>query len=274
MGLERYEDFIQTDASINPGNSGGALVNLRGEIVGINAAIVGTGSGNAGIGFAIPINLIRTIADQLVKYGPMDRGDVGFSVTHISVEVVQKYHLPKGQSGAVVTRIDPGSAAEVAGLKPGDLVTALNGSPVKDAADLRNKIGFLRVGEMAELTLSRGGKLVGVQVKSMPPVAKFVEGGRLTPLFEGAGFTDGPLPSGKKGVQVATVVGGSKAWNSGLREGDLILSVNQKRVGSIDEFEAEILKTPDRLVLNLMRNGEAFAISMKTREGAFPNALR
>src|SRR5438105_740224 len=158
-----YEDFIQTDASINPGNSGGALVNLRGELVGINAAIVGTGSGNAGIGFAIPINMVRAVADQLVRYGSLERGELGFAVAARRADLVQKYHLPTGQSGAVVTRIDTNSAAENAGLRLGDLVTELKGSPIRDAADLRNKLGFLRVGDVAEMTLLRNGKAVRVQ---------------------------------------------------------------------------------------------------------------
>ncbi len=274
MGLERYEDFIQTDASINPGNSGGALVNLRGELVGINAAIVGTASGNAGIGFAIPINMVRAVADQLVKYGFMERGELGFAVASRRADLIQKYHLPPGQSGAVVTRLDENSAAEHAGLKTGDLLTALNGSPVKDAADLRNKLGVLRVGEMVELTGSRNDKAVRIQATLTEPATKLLEGNRLTSLFDGALFTNGVSPSGKKGVQVATVNSASKAWNSGLRENDLIISVNQKKVTGPDEFETEVAKTPNHLVLDVIRDGESLMLSMKTNGGAFPNALR
>jgi len=274
MGLERYEDFIQTDASINPGNSGGALVNLRGELVGINAAIVGTASGNAGIGFAIPINMVRAVADQLVKYGFMERGELGFAVASRRADLIRKYHLPPGQSGAVVTRIDENSAAEHAGLKTGDLLTALNGSPVKDAADLRNKLGVLRVGEMVELTGSRNDKAVRIQATLTEPATKLLEGNRLTSLFDGALFTNGVSPSGKKGVQVATVNSASKAWNSGLRENDLIISVNQKKVTGPDEFETEVAKTPNHLVLDVIRDGESLMLSMKTNGGAFPNALR
>jgi S1-C subfamily serine protease len=274
MGLEHYEDFIQTDASINPGNSGGALVNLRGEVVGINAAIVGTGSGNAGIGFAIPINMVRTVADQLVKYGFMDRGELGFAVAGRRADLIQKYHLPPGQSGAVVTRIDSNSAAEHAGLKTGDLLTALNGSPVRDAADLRNKLGILRVGDAVELAAFRNDKAVRIQATLTEPPIKLLEGDRLTPLFKGALFTNGVTPSGKKGVQVATVNSASEAWNSGLRENDLITSVNQKKVTGPDEFETEVAKTPNHLVLDVIRNGEPLMISVKTNGGAFPNALR
>jgi serine protease Do/serine protease DegQ len=274
MGLERYEDFIQTDASINPGNSGGALVNLRGELVGINAAIVGNGSGNAGIGFAIPINMVRAVADQLVKYGFMERGELGFAVAGRRADLIQKYHLPAGQSGAVVTRIDANSAAERAGLKTGDLLTALNGAPVRDAADLRNKLGVLRVGEMVEMAALRNGKSVRIQAKLTEPPIKLLEGDRLTPLFKGALFTNGVTPSGKKGVEVATVNSASQAWNSGLRENDLITSVNQKKVAGPDEFETEVAKTPNHLVLEMIRNGEPLMISVNSNGGAFPNAPR
>src|SRR6266566_1884600 len=274
MGLERYEDFIQTDASINPGDSGGALVNLRGEVVGINAAIVGTGSGNAGIGFAIPINMVRAVADQLVRYGSLERGELGFAVAARRADLVQKYHLPTGQSGAVVTRIDTNSAAENAGLRLGDLVTELKGSPIRDAADLRNKLGLLRVGDVAEMTLLRNGKAVRIQATLTEPVIKLVQGDHLTPLFEGAVFTSGLSPSGKKAVQVSTVKASSKAWNSGLRENDLIISVNQKKVTGTDELETEVLKTPTRLMLEMIRTGESLVLSMKMNRGAFPNALR
>jgi Do/DeqQ family serine protease len=274
MGLERYEDFIQTDASINPGNSGGALVNLRGELVGINAAIVGNGSGNAGIGFAIPINMVRAIADQLVKYGSVERGELGWAVATRTADIVQKYHLPAGQMGAVVTRVDANSAAELAGSKTGDLVTALNGSPVRDAADLRNKLGLLRVGDVAEMAILRSGKSLRVQATLTEPAIKSVQGGHLTSLFEGALFTSGLPQSGKKGVQVLTVNSASEAWHSGLREDDLITAVNHKKVAGTDEFETEVAKTPDRLVLDVIRNGESLVISMKINGGAFPNALR
>jgi S1-C subfamily serine protease len=249
-------------------------VNLRGELVGINAAIVGTGAGNAGIGFAIPINMVRAVADQLVKYGSMERGDLGFAVASRRADLIQKYHLPPGQSGAVVTRMDTNSAAERAGLKIGDLLTTLNGSPVRDAADLRNKLGVLRVGDAVEMAALRNDKTVRIQATLTEPPTKILEGNRLTPLFEGAVFTNGVSATGKKGVQVATVNSASKAWNSGLREGDLITSVNQRKVSGSDEFEIEVVKTPNRLVLDLIRDGESFMISVKTNGGAFPNALR
>ena len=199
MGLERYEDFIQTDASINPGNSGGALVNLRGELVGINAAIVGNGSGNAGIGFAIPINMVRAVADQLVKYGFMERGELGFAVAGRRADLIQKYHLPAGQSGAVVTRIDANSAAERAGLKLGDLVTELKGSPIRDAADLRNKLGVLRVGDVVEMAALRNGKAVRVQATLTEPAIKLCARRSSHPVVRRSRLYQRPIALRQKG---------------------------------------------------------------------------
>ena len=274
MGLERFEDFIQTDASINPGNSGGALVNLRGEVVGINAAIVGTGSGNAGIGFAIPINMVRAIADQLVRYGFIERGDLGFSVTSVRDDLAKRYHLPAGQSGAIVTRIDANSAAERAGLKIGDLVTSLGSSAIRSAADLRNKLGLIRVGEIADITTLRNGTLRHVQATVPEPEIKMVQGGQLSALFDGALIVSDQSGSDEKGLQVSTVRGGSAAWNSGMREGDVITSVNQKRVSDFDRFAEEVAKTPERVVLNVVRNGEHLVLSINSKGYVLPKPAR
>jgi serine protease Do/serine protease DegQ len=268
MGLEGYEDFIQTDASINPGNSGGALVNLRGELVGINAAIVGVNGGNVGIGFAIPINMVRAIADQLVKYGAVARGELGIAMAGLTPDLAARWRLAPSQSGVVITRVDPKSAAERAGLKPGDLVAALDGTPVSDAPDLRNKIGMLRVGDTAELTVLRDGRPVRLNATLTAPTPKLLEGGELSPLFQGALFTTTPMGARDKGVQVATVKGGSKAWTSGLREGDTITSVNMKRTIGIDEFAGEVGKTPNRLLLDLVRGGQPLFLSIRMNDTA------
>ena len=145
LGIKGYEDFIQTDAPINPGNSGGALVSLRGELVGINTAIVGPSGGNVGIGFAIPANMVREVMDQLVRYGEVRRGRLGIAVQDLTVELGDAMGLPAHQSGAVVANVETGSAAERAGLKTGDVITSIDKTPVRSASDLRNKIGLLRV---------------------------------------------------------------------------------------------------------------------------------
>ena len=265
MGLERYEDFIQTDASINPGNSGGALVNLRGEVVGINAAIVGTGAGSAGIGFAIPIDMVRAIADQLVRYGFMERGDLGFSVASLRDDLAKKYDLPPGQAGAVVTRMEAYSAAERAGLRLGDLVTSIGTSAVRSAADLRNKLGLLRVGDPANLTIWRGGKTLHVQAVVPEPEIKTVQGAEISPLFDGALIARDEWNADEKGLQVTTVKSGSAAWQSGMREGDVITSVNLKRVSDFDRLAEELAKTPERVVLNVTRNGEHVVLSISSK---------
>ncbi len=171
LGIEGYEDFIQTDAAINPGNSGGALVSLRGELIGINTAIVGV-AGNVGIGFAIPVNMARDIAQQLVKYGNVDRGQLGVTLQDLTPQLVQSMGLPANQSGVVIACVAPGSTAERAGLKTGDVITAIGKTPVSRAYELRNKIGVLRVGDVAELTVLRDGRSMVVRATMAEPVKK------------------------------------------------------------------------------------------------------
>ncbi len=171
LGIEGYEDFIQTDAAINPGNSGGALVSLRGELIGINTAIVGV-AGNVGIGFAIPVNMARDIAQQLVKYGNVDRGQLGVTLQDLTPQLVQSMGLPANQSGVVIASVAPGSTAERAGLKTGDVITAIGKTPVSRAYELRNKIGVLRVGDVAELTVLRDGRSMVVRATMAEPVKK------------------------------------------------------------------------------------------------------
>ena len=154
---EGYEDFVQTDASINPGNSGGALVDLNGRLVGINTAIISRTGGNIGIGFAIPSNMMKSVMQQLIKYGEVKRGVLGVNIQTLTPDIAESLGLSKTQ-GALVSQVVDGSAAEKAGIKAGDVITAINGKPVKDAAALRNAIGMLRIGEKVEVALVRDGK--------------------------------------------------------------------------------------------------------------------
>src|SRR5207248_649282 len=157
MGLERYENFIQTDASINPGNSGGALVNLRGELVGINTAILGPSGGNIGIGFAIPINIGRQVMEQLIAHGEVRRGRLGVVVQDLTPQLAQAFGIHETR-GAVISQVEPNSAAAQAGLKPGDVVVSLNERPVVSSADLRNAIGLLPAGVKLFLEVVRDGR--------------------------------------------------------------------------------------------------------------------
>ncbi|HTZ35535.1 MAG TPA: Do family serine endopeptidase [Stellaceae bacterium] len=166
LGIEGYEDFIQTDASINPGNSGGALVDLRGNLVGINTAILAPGGGNVGIGFAVPINMARRAMDQLIRYGEVKRGRIGIAIQDLTPDLAQAMNTRR-QAGAVIAKVEPGSAADHAGLRSGDLVVAANGVPVRSGTQLRNVIGLTRIGDEVSLTVDRGGveRSLGVRVE-------------------------------------------------------------------------------------------------------------
>jgi len=164
LGIENYENFIQTDASINPGNSGGALINLHGELIGINTAIVGPGGGNVGIGFAVPINMARNVMEQLVAHGEVKRGRIGVNVQDLTPDIAEAMHLDI-TDGAVVSKVDPKSPAKRAGVQPGDVIVAVDGNPVHGSSDLRNRVGLMAVGQSVSLTILRNGAQQTVEVR-------------------------------------------------------------------------------------------------------------
>jgi len=170
LGIEGYEDFIQTDASINPGNSGGPLVNLLGQVVGINTAILAPGGGNIGIGFAVPINMARRVMDQIVRYGEVKRGRIGVAIQDLTPELAQAMNTNQA-NGAVIARVESGSPAEQAGLRTGDLVVAVNGTPVRSGTQLRNTIGLARIGDQVTLTVDRRGSEYTIPVRIDPAAA-------------------------------------------------------------------------------------------------------
>jgi Do/DeqQ family serine protease len=167
LGIEGYEDFIQTDASINPGNSGGPLVTLQGQVVGINTAILAPGGGNIGIGFAVPINMARRVMDQILRYGEVKRGRIGVAIQDLTPDLAQAMNT-KQTVGAVIARVESGSAAEQAGLKTGDLVVAVNGTAVHSGTQLRNMIGLARIGDQVTLTVDRRGSEYTLPVRIDP----------------------------------------------------------------------------------------------------------
>jgi len=170
LGIEGYEDFIQTDASINPGNSGGALVNLQGELIGINTAIVGPSGGNVGIGFAIPINLANQVVNQIIQFGKIQRGQLGIQIQNLTPDLASAFGI-KQQHGAVIAGIVPGSPAENAGLQRGDVVIAVNGQAVDSATKLHNHIALMQVGDMVSLDILRDGGELNIKARIAKPVA-------------------------------------------------------------------------------------------------------
>jgi len=236
---EGYEDFIQTDASINPGNSGGALVNLDGQLVGINSAILSRTGGNIGIGFAIPANMMKTVMAQLVKYGEVKRGVLGVNIQTLTPDIAQSMELGNVQ-GALVSQVVDGSAAEKAGIRAGDVVTAVNGKPVKDAAGLRNVIGLLSVGDKVDVALLRDGKprRVTAVIAERDTVAEAeaeAEGGGAGAVHSGLQGAELADAQGG-GVLVRSVAEGSPAAQRGLRANDVILAVGRTRVANVAEF--------------------------------------
>ncbi|ROR34562.1 serine protease Do/serine protease DegQ [Inmirania thermothiophila] len=258
LGIEGYEDFIQTDASINPGNSGGALVDLRGELVGINTAILAPGGGNVGIGFAIPSNMAREVMEQLVRYGEVRRGRLGVVVQDLTPELARAFGLARGE-GAVIAQVVPGSPAEKAGLQPGDVVVEINGRRVRNSADLRNAIGLLRVGERVRLEIVRDGRRRTVEAEIAEPEIARVDGGRIHPRLEGTVLSEIEPGSeaarqGLEGVVIAEVEPGSPAARAGLRPGDVIVSANRRRVTSLEALRQAV--DPRRPLLMNLRRGE------------------
>ncbi|HUN76105.1 MAG TPA: DegQ family serine endoprotease [Steroidobacteraceae bacterium] len=251
ISSDDYEDFIQTDASINPGNSGGALVNLRGELIGINTAILSRSGGNIGIGFAIPVNMARSITEELIRYGAVKRGILGVTTYTVGADIARVYGLASAQ-GALVTQVIMGSAADRAGLKIGDIITSINGAQVKTPSDLHNAVGLLRVGQKAELSLLRDGKPqhVSVVIAETPaaPVAS-LKPAQISTGLDGATLADAP---GHSGAVVQEVEPGSPAAQGGLRSNDLIVGVNQANVGSVQQLR-ERAQGMSTLVLEVRR---------------------
>src|SRR5579872_263093 len=228
-----YEDFIETDASINPGNSGGALVNLRGELIGINTAILSRSGGNIGIGFAIPVNMAHSVMEQLIKYGSVKRGLLGVSMYTVTPDIAQSLGLANVQ-GALVSQVVDGSPAEKAGIHTGDVITHVNGQAVKSNGELRNAIGLMRVGDKVEIGLLREGKPLHVTAVISDTTAT-TQNSNSSPEaihrdFEGAALVDAP-DSG--GALVRSVEPGSAAAQVGLRSNDVIVGANRGRVTNL-----------------------------------------
>ena len=256
LGIEGYEDFIQTDASINPGNSGGALVDLRGRLIGINTAIFSRGGGSVGIGFAIPIDMVKALMAQLVEHGNIRRGLLGVAMQDLTPELADAFGL-SGEKGAIVLRVIPNSAADDAGIREDDVIVGLNETPVYDSADLRNAVGLLRAGADARVRFYRDGKLktIDTQIKE---AGGFVSRDRgLSRRLTGARFRAAePGQQHDGGVEVVELEPGGEAARAGLAEGDIILSINRRPVGSLEEMEAVVRRADTALLIKLLRDDE------------------
>ncbi|HLU12327.1 MAG TPA: Do family serine endopeptidase [Arenimonas sp.] len=253
-----YQHFIQTDASINPGNSGGALVNLRGELVGINTASFnprGSAAGNIGLGFAIPANLADEVKRQLLAYGEVRRGTLGLDSEDLNPRLAEQLGLPGNRRGAVVTRVYRDSPAEQAGVQPGDVIVAANGERIGSAQDLRNLEGLLPLDKLVRLDLLRGERELQVQAK-LKPRATEVDGGEIDRRLAGATLTEVPerfRQRGVTGVVASKVEPGSPAARSGLRAGDRIAQINRRNVEDLLDFRDALAQPPRDLVLSVAR---------------------
>lgn len=261
LGIEGYEDFIQTDASINPGNSGGALVNLRGELIGVNTAILAPNGGNVGIGFAIPINMVAGIMDSLIKHGEIRRGLMGVKVQDITPELAQAFGLQQ-TLGAVVTDVQPDSPAAKAGLEQGDVLTAINGRPAKNGMDVRNVVGMSQIGDELEVEFIRHGDVMTRTVTIAKPKKITEDGRKIHPKLAGAVLAPITARDGSRGVVVEKISTTAAAAVAGLRPGDVIVAANRQRIEDLDDLAAAASASKE-LLLNIQRGGSSFLLVLR-----------
>ena len=262
-GISRdgYEDFIQTDASINPGNSGGALVNLRGELVGINSAIISRTGGNVGIGFAVPTEIAGSIMRQILDFGEVRRGLLGVSIAPVDAEVAKALNSSV-TSGALITRVEPGSAAEDAGLQVDDIIVAVNEKKISDAAELRNTIGLMRSGDEVDIEYVRGNDRRSATTALGQQRTTASVGAEIHPGLVGAQFAEASTAGEGGGVEVTSVEAGSPAAQRGLRSGDVITAINRRPVRSLNELN-EIAATNRILFLLVQRGDRALMLQVR-----------
>jgi len=260
LGIEGYEDFIQTDASINPGNSGGALVNLRGELIGMNTAILAPSGGNVGIGFAIPTNMAMTIKDSLVKHGEVRRGLLGVTTQDLTPELMTAFNLANKQ-GAAISRIETNSPAEKAGLQIGDVIVAANGQAIKDSHDIRNLVGLLQVGDNVAIDYFRGNEKKTVTATISKPELAQLAGDKLHRSLKGT-LLSAIHQDELEGVAFSNIKPNSYAARVGLQTGDVIVSANRYRVRNLNELKQAINPTAP-LLINIQRGDEGLFVVLQ-----------
>ena len=260
---EGYENFIQTDAAINPGNSGGALINLRGQLVGINTAILSQSGGNMGIGFAIPSNMVKSVMDQLIEFGEVKRGVLGVTILSLDADYRKSLGLADDVQGALVSQVMEGSAAEKSGIVAGDVITSVNGKQVKGAGELRNLIGMARVGDKVELGILHEGtpRTIVAVIGKQTELAEAA--GDLHPALAGADFADAPPEEvSGGGVLVRSVAPGSPAASIGLRSNDVIIGIDRTRVNGVSQF-AEAIRERKSFLITLRRGSQTVILPVR-----------
>jgi serine protease Do/serine protease DegQ len=268
LGIEAYENFIQTDASINPGNSGGALVNLRGELVGINTAIIGSKgvSGSVGIGLAIPVNMALDITEQLLKYGKVKRGYLGVSAQDLTTDLSKAFGI-NTYKGAIITRVTKGSPADKAGIKIGDVVTKINNENIENASSMRNKIGLLKINSSITMEINRKGKIISTKVKILEPKISKKNKIKINPRLQGIVFSEikKNMPEYGKvsGIKVLKISKDSKAYYIGIRKNDILLSINNIPVKKIKDLEIVAGVNDSELVVHVQRRNRTAFLLLK-----------
>ncbi|HGH4719091.1 TPA: serine endoprotease DegQ [Enterobacter hormaechei] len=262
LNLEGLENFIQTDASINRGNSGGALLNLNGELIGINTAILAPGGGSIGIGFAIPSNMAKTLSQQLIQFGEVKRGLLGIKGMEMSADIAKAFKL-NVQRGAFVSEVLPNSGSAKAGVKSGDVIVSLNDKPLSSFAELRSRIATTEPGAKVKLGLIREGKPLTVEVTLDKSTSSSASAEQISPALQGATLSDGQLKNGTKGISVTTVEKSSPAAQTGLHQDDVIVGVNRTRVQSIAEMRKVLESKPAVIALQIIRGNDTLYILLR-----------
>ncbi len=262
LNLEGLENFIQTDASINRGNSGGALLNLNGELIGINTAILAPSGGSVGIGFAIPSNMAQTLSRQLIQFGEIKRGLLGIKGTEMSADIAKAFNL-NVQRGAFVSEVLPNSGSAKAGIKSGDVIVSLNDKPLNSFAELRSRIATTEPGAKVKLGILRDGKPQDVEVTLDKSTSSSASAELISPALQGASLSDGQLKDGTKGINIENVEKGSAAAQAGLHKDDVIIGINRTPVQSIAELRKVLETKPSVMALQIMRGNETIYLLLR-----------
>ena len=257
LNIEGVENFIQTDAAINPGNSGGALINTKGELVGINTAIISMYGGNVGIGFAIPINMAKDIAQQIIKYGSVSRGSMGIFVQPVTPELAQAMGYNEHIEGALVSQVNQGSPAEAAGIKAGDIITGINGTTISQASQVKTVISLLRVGSEATLVIQRNNKEMTLRAVVTDLKQNEQQLQTNNPFLYGLALSDfeqdAPPHGHIIGVQIMGASENSAGWRAGLRPGDVVISANRQPTPNIQTLQTIAKQKQPHLLVQILR---------------------